>query len=109
MFKHNIDRKCVIYNLMDWLTFKEKGCCHCKIIPQWKTPCVVFIPIFFIALKLNISFIFHVLRFEGIIFAINVVYDLEVLVQIDTACARVYKWDLSSSSQQWGPHFPFVW
>ena len=67
------------------------------------------IPIFFIALKLNISFIIHVLRFEGIIFAINVVYDLEVLVQIDTACARVYKLDLSSSSQQWGPHFPFVW
>ena len=67
------------------------------------------IPIFFIALKLNISFILHVLRFEGIIFAIKVVYDLEVLVQIDTACARVYNLDLSSNSQQLGPHFPFVW
>ena len=91
--------------------------CHCKIhgrwalkdikIPQWKT-CVVSIPILFIALKLNISFILHVLRFEGIILAIKVVYDLEVLVQIDTACARVYTLDLSSSSQQLGPLFPFV-
>ena len=49
------------------------------------------------------------LRFEGIIFAIKVVYDLEVLVQIDTACARMYKLDFSSSSQQLEPHFPFVW
>ena len=43
-----------------------------------------------------------------IISAIKVVYDLEVLVQIDTACARVSKLDLSSSSQQWGPHFPGI-
>ena len=61
----------------------------------------------FIALKLNISFILHVLRFEGIISAIKVVYDLEVMVQIDIACAMVSKLDLLSSSQQWGPHFPF--
>ena len=61
----------------------------------------------FIALKLKIYFILHVLRFEGIISAVKVVYDLEVLVQIDTACAMVSKLDLSSSSQQWGPHFPF--
>ena len=47
----------------------------------------------FIALKLNISFILHVLRFEVIISAIKVVYDLEVLVQIDTACAMVSKLD----------------
>ena len=46
----------------------------------------------FIALKLNISFILHVLRFEGIISAIKVVYDLDVLVQIDTACAMVPNW-----------------
>ena len=59
----------------------------------------------FIALKLNISFILHVLRFEGIISTIKVVYDLEVLVQIDTACVMVSKLDLSSSSQQWGPQF----
>ena len=58
----------------------------------------------FIALKLNISFILHVLRFEGIISAIKVVYDLEVLVQIDTACVMVSKLDLSSCFQQWGPH-----
>ena len=61
----------------------------------------------FIALQLNISFILHVLRFEGIISAIKVMYDLVVLVQIDTACVMVFKLDLSSSSQQWGPHFPF--
>ena len=61
----------------------------------------------FIALKLNISFILHVLRFEGIISAIKLVYDLEVLVQIDTACAMVSKLDLSSSSKQCGPHFRF--
>ena len=61
----------------------------------------------FISLKLNISFILHVLRFEGIISAIKVVYDLEVMVQIDIACAMVSKLDLSYSSQQWGTHFPF--
>ena len=49
----------------------------------------------------------RVLRFEGIISTIKVVYDLEVMVQIDIACAMVSKLDLSSSSQQWGPHFPF--
>ena len=51
----------------------------------------------FIALKLNISFILHVLRFEGIIFTIKVVYDLEVMVQIDIVCVMVSKLDLSSS------------
>ena len=61
----------------------------------------------FIALKLNISFILHVLRFEGIISAIKLVYDFEVLVHIDIACSRVSKLDLSSSSQQCGPHFPY--
>ena len=77
--------------------------CHCRIgwhlrdlrnttvdIDQWKTPCVVFIQIFFIVLKLNILFILHVSSFEGIIFSIKVVYDLEVLAPIDTACARVH-------------------
>ena len=86
-------------------------------IDQWNTPCVVYIPIFFILLKLNISFIVHVSSFEGIILSIRVVYDLEVLAQIDTACARVdcycihnmrqYKLDLSPSSQRWRPNFPF--
>ena len=33
---------------------------------------------FFRVLKLNISLILHVLSFEGIVFSINVVYDLEV-------------------------------
>ena len=63
----------------------------------------------FIALKVNISLILHVLRFEGIISAIKVVYDLvlEVMVQINIACAMVSTLDLSSSFQQWGPHFPF--
>ena len=56
------------------------------------------------SIKINISFILHVLRFEGIISTIKVVYDLEVMVQIDIACAMVYKLDLSSSSHQWGPH-----
>ena len=51
---------------------------------------------------------YKLMRFEGIIFVIKVVYGLEVLVQIDTACTRVYKLDLSSSSQQLGPHFPYV-
>ena len=54
--------------------------CHCRIsghsgdirnttvdIYQGKTPCVVSIPIFFIVLKLNISFILHVPDFGGII------------------------------------------
>ena len=69
-------------------------------------------PNFFILLKLNISFIVHVSSFEGIIFSIKVVYDLEVMAQIDTACARVdcycihnmmqYKLNLSPSFQQWG-------
>ena len=104
--------------------------CHCKIsghsrdiryttvdIDQWKTPCVVSIPILFIVLKLNISFILHILSFDGIIFSIKVVYDLEVLVQIDTAMCEgglrycihnmiQYKFDLSPNSQQWGPNFP---
>ena len=31
-----------------------------EILAQWKTPCAVSIPILFIALKLNISFILHV-------------------------------------------------
>ena len=68
----------------------------------------------------SVCVIFNGLRFDGIIFSINVVYDLEVLVQIDTACAMVdcycihnmmqYKLDLSASSQQWGPHFfDFFW
>ena len=120
---------------MDWLTLKENNVAN-KIlslqnqrtlktdiknttvdIDQWKTPCDVSIPIFFIVLKLNISFIVHVSSFEGIIFSIKVVYDLEVLAQIDTACAKVdcycshnmmqYKLDLSPSSQQWGPIFRF--
>ena len=79
-------------------------------IDQWNAPCVVSIPIFFIVLKLNISFILHVSSFEGIIFSIKVVYE-EVLAQIDTAFARVdcycihnmmqYKLDLSPSSQLW--------
>ena len=86
---------------------KEKECCQQDIattksaalktdimnttvdIDQWKTPCVVSIPMFFIVLKLNISFIVHVSIFDGIIFSIKVLYDLEVLAQIDTACARV--------------------
>ena len=76
--------------LMDWLTLKyirnttvENMCCT--------------YPNFLHSIKIKHFIILHVLRFEGIIFAIKVVYDLEVLVQIDTACARVYKFDLSSS------------
>ena len=94
-------------HLVNWLTFKSKNDVINKIlsiqdqsslrykrnttvdIDQWKTTCVVSIPMFFIVLKLNIYFILHVLSFEGIIFSINVVYDLKVLAQIDTACAIV--------------------
>ena len=71
--------------------------CHCKISGHLKDIrntiventmcCTVYILIFFKALKLNISFILHVLRIEGIILFIKVVYDLKVLVQMDTACA----------------------
>ena len=39
-------------------------------IDQWKTPCIVSIPIFFIVLKLNFSFILTCLEFEGIILSI---------------------------------------
>ena len=61
--------------LLDWLTLKEKKrCCQQDSvtsksaryrrnttvdIDQWKTTCVVSIPMFFIVLKLNISFILH--------------------------------------------------
>ena len=44
-------------------------------IDQWKTACAVSIPMFFIVLKLNISF--TCIEFEGNILSIKVVYALE--------------------------------
>ena len=90
--------------------------CHCKINGHLKdirnttmeNTCCIF-PNFLHSIKIKHFIYFTCIRFEGIIFAIKVVYDLEDMVQIDTACARVYKLDLTSSSQQWGPHFLFVW
>ena len=57
----------------------------------------------FIALKLNISFILHVLRFEGIISAINGMTDLEGLVQIN----RHVRWCLNWIYHLVPSNFPF--
>ena len=87
--------------MFGYVDLKHLGCMWCLI------------SVFFIfnglvdlhSIKIKHFIYLHVLRFEGIISTIKVVYDLEVMVQIDIACAMVSKVDLSSSSQQWGPHF----
>ena len=78
--------------------------------------CCIY-PNFLHSIKIIHLIYLHILKCECIIFSIKVVYDLEVLVQIDTACSRVdcycihnmmqYKLDLSHSSQQWESNFPF--
>ena len=103
--------------LMDWLTFKEKGCCHCKISGHLRdtrntavenTMCCIY-PNFLHSIKIRHFIYFTCIEIWGYYFRYKCGVWLKVLVQIYTACARVYTLDLSSSYQQWGPHFPFVW